>query len=177
MRQSAEALIEDYTRSTREFVEGSAKIGDDAWLLPRAPGKWSPAQEVEHITLAHELLAQQLAGGPAMRVVVHGWRRLALRWAVLPWILRTGRFPRGARAPREARPSAAPASRRVLIERLEKAATAVGGELAQGGDRGFSRRLDHPYFGAMSVAHAVRLSAVHTRHHLASLSRSVARGA
>lgn len=177
MKRPAEALVEDYARSTREFVEGSAKIGDAAWTLPRAPGKWSPAQEVEHITLAHELLAQQLAGGPAMRVVVHGWRRLALRWVVLPWILRTGRFPRGARAPREARPSAAPAARRALIERLEAAVTAVGGDLGRSGDPGFSRRLDHPYFGAMSVAHAVRLSAVHTRHHLASLSRSVARGA
>jgi succinate dehydrogenase/fumarate reductase flavoprotein subunit len=95
---------------------------------------------------------------------------VALRWLVLPWILRTGRFPKGARSPREARPSAGAVTAIELSRRLEVAAAAIREALGRQGPDVSRRRVDHPYFGSMSAARAIRLTIVHTRHHLANLT-------
>ncbi len=160
--------LEDYARATSEFIAVTEGVPDDAWARPRKPGKWSPAQEVEHITLAHELFGAQLAGAPAMRVVITGWRGVLVRALVMPWILRTGRFPR-ARSPREARPSPAPLGQRVLVARLAAASATISADLARRGDAAHADRLDHPYFGAMTLAQMLRLTTVHTLHHLRRL--------
>ena len=173
MSGSLAASIEAYAAVTREFVACMALVPDAAWATPRATGKWSPAQESEHITLAHEVFAAQLAGGPPMAVVVSGWQRLALHWIVMPWILRTGRFPR-ARSPREARPSREPLPRVALSARLERAALAIRADLERRGRDACTHRLDHPYFGTMTAVQVLRLTEVHTRHHLVTLSASAA---
>ena len=142
-----------------------------AWSVPRAPGKWSPAEESEHITLAHELFADQLAGGRALDAVTSGWRRVALHWIVMPWILRTGRFPR-ARSPREAAPAGVALPCAVLTARLGAASRAVRSGLECRGKDAFRVRLPHPYFGDMTCVQLLRLTAVHTRHHLLTLSRA-----
>lgn len=156
--------LEDYARATNDFIAATDAVPTAAWARPRMEGKWSPAQEVEHITLAHELFGAQLAGAAPMRVLITGWRGVLVRSLVLPWILRTGRFPR-ARAPREARPSPAPIDREVLMTRLEAAATMISADLERRGAAAHTTRLDHPYFGAMSLAQTLRLTTVHTRHH------------
>lgn len=156
--------LQDYARATDDFVAATRAVPDAAWARPRMQGKWSPAQEVEHITLAHELFGAQLAGAAPMRVLITGWRGVLVRGLVLPWILRTGRFPR-ARAPREARPSPAPLDRQVLVTRLEAASTMISADLERRGAAAQTTRLDHPYFGAMTLAQLLRLTTVHTRHH------------
>ncbi len=171
MTRSLAPALEDYRRATGDFIAGTSRVPAARWSLPRATGKWSPAEESEHITLAHEIFAQQLGGGAPVRVVITGWRRRALRWIVLPWILRTGRFPRG-RSPREARPSAAAVPQDVLAARLGAAAAAIVSDLEQRGPAAFRQRIDHPYFGALTLAQLLRLTTVHTRHHLVTLSMS-----
>lgn len=158
-----------YEQAAAEFRSRAERVTSDAWDRPRREGKWSPAQETEHIVLSHELFLAQLGSGPEMRVIATGWRRFALRWLVLPYILRTGRFPRGARAPRESRPVATGAAREALFARLDRAVRGVIESVRRDDGAASRRRLRHPYFGMMSVIQVVQLSTVHTRHHAANM--------
>lgn len=160
--------LAEFERAAAAFHARAEGVPSEAWDHPRREGKWSPAQETEHIVLSHELLLGQLEGGPAMRIIATGWRQLALRWIVLPYILATGRFPR-ARAPRESRPSGATAGRDELLARLDRAAHGVVDAVRRNEPGARRVRLLHPYFGSMSIGQVVRLSAVHTRHHAANL--------
>ena len=160
------SALKAYDRAAVEFRARAERVPTALWDRPRREGKWSPAEETEHIVLSHELFLSQLGGGPAMRVIATGWRLTLLRLLILPYILRTGRFPR-ARAPRESRPVTSGAGRDELLARLDRA---VRGAID------FVRRegtsippLRHPYFGMLTVTQVVRLSTVHTRHHLANL--------
>ena len=155
-----------FERAAADFRARAERVPPALWDRPRREGKWSPAEETEHIVLSHELFCSQLRGGPAMRVVATGWRLILLRLLILPYILRTGRFPR-ARAPRESRPVVTGAGREELLGRLDRA---VHGAIEIVRRDGTSvPRLRHPYFGMLTVTQAVRLSTVHTRHHLANL--------
>lgn len=166
--------LDAFEAAAADFRSRAERVPAEQWDRPRSEGKWSPSQEAEHIVLSHELFLAQLAGGPGMRVIATGWRRFALRWLVLPYILRTGRFPR-ARAPRESRPGATPASRDELIARLDRATRGVV-ELVERDDRAAGRELRHPFFGLLSVVQVVQLSTVHTRHHAARMPGSRASG-
>ena len=166
---SVSSRLADFEAAAAAFRSGAAAIPIDAWDRPRAEGKWSPAQETEHVVLSHELFLSQLHGGPPMRAIVTGWKLVALRRLALPWILGTGRFPRGARAPRESRPVAVGASRADLLGRLDRAVHGVSALLTSDGVDITRPPLRHPYFGMMTVIQVVRLSALHTCHHLASL--------
>jgi hypothetical protein len=158
------AALIAYEQSGAGYRSRAHRVPDDLWARARAEGKWSPAEETEHVVLSHELFLAQLRGGPPMRTIATGWRQVALHWLVLPYILRTGRFPR-ARAPRESRPVVSGAGREDLLIRLDAAVRGVI-ELVGRGDNAVVRTsLRHPYFGTISVLQAVRLSAVHTDHH------------
>jgi hypothetical protein len=170
LMRASSAELDDYSKAADELRARAALIGEAAWNEASAEGKWSPAQEIEHVVLSHELFLAQLDGGPAMRVITSGWRRIALQRVLLPYILVTGRFPRGARAPRESRPIETRGSRDVLVLRLERAVRGVIAAVQRDERAGTRRRLSHPYFGMMTVSEVVRLSTLHTRHHTARLS-------
>jgi hypothetical protein len=168
MRATPDTLIAEFRQCTGEFRAQVLDVEEARWAVPRTAGKWSPAEEVEHVILALELFLDQLRGGPAMRVITTGWRRGALRWLVLPWILRTGRFPKGAKSPRESRPTGE-RSRERLLQRLSGAEAGLGEVIATGAQ---VERLTHPYFGALTVEQVLLLTVVHTRHHARSLART-----
>lgn len=138
------------------------------WDQPRVPGKWSPAEETEHVRLAYQLMARACRDGYRARPMVsRAWARL-LRWTILP-LIRTGRwFPEGARAPRETRPAAHPGSQDELIGALHaQAAEFEGVVTVLAGNPG--RTAFHPYFGDMSLHAILDMSVGHTRHHLRHL--------
>ncbi len=163
-----------YAAAATEFRTLAAAIPSGRWEIPRAEGKWSPAQETEHVVLSHELFLSQLQGGPPMRAIVTGWKLIPMRWLALPWILRTGRFPRGARAPRESRPVAVGASRGELLARMDRAVLGVTETLGGGASTRIHPRMRHPYFGMMTVSQVVQLSTVHTQHHAATMQKESA---
>jgi hypothetical protein len=151
-----------------QFAARAAAVPGERWAEPRAPGKWSPAQETQHLVLAYEVLLRELGGGHGLRLQLGPWQRLLLRWLVKPRLLRTGRFP-AVRAPRELRPAARPAGQTALVARLRRragdfAAAVDGARTATPG-----RRLTHPFFGSLSLAEAVRFCEVHVSHHAARL--------
>jgi hypothetical protein len=166
-----------YAQAAAEFRACAERIPSAGWEEPRSAGKWSPAEETEHIVLSHELFLSQLHGGPPMRAITTGWKRAALHWLVLPFILGTGRFPRGARAPRESRPVGVGAGREELLLRLDRAVHGVIDTVQRDEARLATQRLLHPYFGRMRIPQVVELSTLHTKHHATSMSAGLSRSA
>lgn len=91
---------------------------------------------------------------------------------LLPLALRTHRFPRGAVAPPEVRPSPCDAlglTPRDASAQLAVIATHAAAALHTADHDRPSVRVDHAYFGALPPCTALRLLSAHTRHHTAAI--------
>jgi hypothetical protein len=159
------AALREHRAAVEAFTECAAAIPPARWGEPRAPGKWSPAQETEHVFLSYEAGAADLGGGEQLRLQLPWWRALPLRWLVLPRILRTGRFPPRAPAPRVFRPRVARGTQGELVRLLRERAAAFEAALVSTHAATPARRVMHPYFGPMSLRQMLRLLTVHTLHH------------
>ncbi len=157
------AALSQHRAALVVYLRQASGIPDGEWHRGASPGKWSPAEITEHLTLAVEKLHRELRGEPPMRVILTPWKRLSLRWVILPSILHTGRFPAGVRAPREIRPSDPGRPRDEALARLETAYAEF--EAACREPSAARRRLTHPYFGPLSLPRFHRLLARHTEHH------------
>jgi DinB superfamily len=164
-----ETLLRDHQAAVREYLDRASAIGDARWLAPRADGKWTPAQETRHLILAYEAFCRDLSGGTPMRVRGGRMRRVLWRAIGLTSILWRRRIPAAVRAPREIRPEWESTPRAELLPRLERCATEFDALFAQVWRTDRRRRVTHPFFGALTLDHAIRLSCVHTRHHAAFL--------
>ncbi|HUP46918.1 MAG TPA: DinB family protein [Thermoanaerobaculia bacterium] len=151
------------------LADTAEKLAGARWLTPRAEGKWTPAEIVEHLNLSYETLLRELAGGKGMQVRTKLWQRLLLRFTLMPKLLRGGKFPL-ARAPRETRPAAAnpdPVSAIAAFRERSLRLDALAAEVVASGRR---RKLTHAYFGSASVPKAVLLCARHVQHHQKQLA-------
>lgn len=164
-----DAALDDHRAALAEFAARAGAIAGDRWDLPRAPGKWSPAQETMHLVLFFRMGAQELRGGAPPQLRARPWQRRLFRWFLLPRILRRARLPLGVRAPREARPPEHPGERPRLLDDMRAAAGDFERALEDARGRRPQPRLTHPYFGPIRLDDALRFAAVHTRHHAALL--------
>jgi hypothetical protein len=167
--------LADHEAAVAEMRAVVSGIPADRWHVAVSEGKWSPAEEVLHVTIGYEFARANIGGGPGMRLRVSALRAALLRWFLLPRILRTGRFPREVRAPREVRPPSEEASgldAGTLMARLTRAAESAAAELAAAAARAPSVRMAHAYFGPLRPLVALRLLAAHTRHHARRLARA-----
>jgi hypothetical protein len=140
----------------------------DDWDAPLAPGKWSVGEHLDHIRLSYRALIRELRDAGSAALIGTALQRRLWRLVGLTSILWFGRLPRGARAPREVRPSKPSQSKEYLRSQLMAAARDYEEALvAAWPDR--ERRLTHPYFGSLTVAQAARVGAVHARHHARSI--------
>ena len=155
--------------ATNDFADRAAAVPPERWREPRTDGKWSPAQETHHLVLTYEVLLRELRGGRGMRLQLQSWQRLLLRWLVKPRLLRSGRFPRGVRAPREIRPSERVPDQEPLVARLRRHAAEFAAVVDRTRQTAPGRHLTHPFFGSLSLEEAVRMCEVHVRHHEAKL--------
>jgi len=48
-----ERLASDDARAVEGFLAAAARVPEDAWRRPAAPGKWSPGQVALHVALAY----------------------------------------------------------------------------------------------------------------------------
>lgn len=133
----------------------------DAWIRPRAVGKWSPAETVEHLALVYRALLAELAGTSAVRRRAGPLVTFLLRWLFLPHVLFHRSFPIRATASNEARPRGFVPDPEDAARGFRELASRVEHELAALGDR----RLPHPYFGSLDAATTLRFHAVHIEHH------------
>jgi hypothetical protein len=166
--QRLEESLAEHRAALDAFRMTADRVGDEAWARPSAEGKWSPGQIAEHLALSLEAVRQDLEGRSRMRFVLPAWKRLLARRLYLPRLLATGRFPAGARAPREIRPSPSAMRREEALERLRRGADEIEALCARD-PRAASRKLAHPYFGALAAPTLLRLLAWHTLHHRAQL--------
>lgn len=162
------AGLEAHRTAVARFATAAEAVRPDLWSGPNPDGKWTPAEVCEHVAVSYELLARELAGGPAMAIRTSWFQRMVLRLTYMPRILRTGAFPPAVRAPRETRPESGAASPVAGAARLREQAAAFEREWLAARERG-GGRVTHPYFGALSLAPALRFCEIHTLHHLRQL--------
>jgi len=137
-----------------------------AWKVPRAPGKWSPSQVVEHVARIMDESAKAAAGAPSAFPTIHPFLRPIVRVLVFKRILRRKAFlkmkaieamdpPRGSTTPREAR-----VRLEAVLTRFDQACRA---RAASGQD------VASTIFGAVPVADFARFQELHVRHHYLQL--------
>jgi hypothetical protein len=158
-----------HREAVRSFAERAAALPDAAWLAAPAPGRWSPAEITEHLRLTYAGLAEELAGGPGIRVRLRGFRFLVARLYFMPRVLRSGVFPPGVRAPREVVPADANPDRNAALRAFAEQAGAF--------ERLIEPRLSarsggntHPFFGRLTPEQSLRFAEIHTRHHARQIS-------
>jgi hypothetical protein len=152
-------------RSAVDELILAAESAHAHWTTPRAPGKWSPQQVVEHVARALEEGANVVAGRPSKLPTLPALLRPLARF-FFRRVLRTGTFPK-ARASKEMDPAlaglagpASPAEARARLDRgLAAFERACRERAASGGD------VPSLAFGRVPVAEYARFTALHTRHH------------
>lgn len=158
-------LFDDHAASVREFSSKAERVDAARWLVPRAEGKWTPAQETRHLILAYDALLRDANGAGKMRLKGNALKRKIWRMVGLTSILWRKRIPAAVKAPREARPEweAAPASE--LLPILQSRAAELADTIMRLQKNEPRRTFTHPYFGDVTIEHAFTFLAVHNRHH------------
>ena len=114
----------------------AAERSESVWTAPRAPGKWSPSQVVEHVALSLEQSGNVVAGLPSDFPSPPRFMRPLIRM-LFRRILRKQSFPKG-RTVAGFNPSAGPATPADARVRLDEATTKFDKECrtcaADGGD-------------------------------------------
>jgi hypothetical protein len=154
--------------AVERFVASARTISPDRWAEPVSPGKWSPAEIAEHLSLTYDRILAELNGGPPVRVKVKGFKLLLLRLTVMPRFLGAGYVPPGVRAPREILPVAANPDRAQSLARFEERAAEFERVMAERLPMG-KLRVTHPFFGRLTLVQGVRFVEVHLRHHTKQL--------
>ena len=139
----------------------AAERSAGTWTTPRAEGKWSPSQVVEHVARALEESAHVVSGTPSKFPTLPSIMRPLLRGMFFNRALRTNVFPKG-RTSKAFNPDAGPASPAAARERLESALTTFDHACRAQSPRG---TCVSTVFGTLSVADYAQFQAMHTRHH------------
>jgi Protein of unknown function (DUF1569) len=156
--------IHAHHQEVDNFLSAGGSVSGSQWTQPRAPGKWSPGQVVEHLALAYETNRGILHGRAPM--TAPRWIRPLIRTFGLKPVLRRGRFIPGSKSPKIFRPGPVPAPPSELLKRLAAAAASFEADAAALK----SETLNHPFFGRLGLSDFVRLQEIHTRHHRGQLS-------
>jgi hypothetical protein len=149
------------SRSASERLVADAEASATRWATPRAPGKWSPSQIVEHVARSYEGAASMAAGLPSafpkLPIVLHPVLRVVFRR-----LLKKGSFPNGrtTKAMNPIAGSATPTDARLRLAAAHAQFEMACRELA-------ARRapMRTTMFGAVPVEDFVRFLEIHTKHH------------
>ena len=150
-------------QAVQAFLASARAVPAARWDLPRAEGKWSPAQVAEHVALGYEAARDVLRGRAPGAGAPPRLLRPLIRAFLLRPVLWLGRFPAASKAPAELQPGACPGVG--VLDRLRAAAEAFESEAAAAR----SASIDHPAFGRLPLVDLVRLQEIHTKHHHAQL--------
>jgi hypothetical protein len=139
------------------------------WTTPRAPGKWSPSQVVEHVARGLEEAANVVSGAPSIPMPP-AFLRLVGR-VFFYRILKRDAFPNGFKANKAMNPTSGPATPAEARVRLEAALARFDQECRRRATSG--QHVVSTAFGMVSVEDFVRFNAIHTRHHCKQMPGSV----
>jgi len=132
------------------------------WTTPRAAGKWSPSQVVEHVARSLEESANVIMGAPSKFPNFPRFIRPLVRMMFFDRVVKTGAFPK-ARTSKAMNPASGAATAPAGRARLEEAAARFDGACRTAAERGPT--FDNGLFGVISIADYVRFMDLHTRHH------------
>ena len=158
------ALIE--SRTALEILMAAGDQSGTAWATPRAPGKWSPSQIVEHVARALEESGKNIKGEPSAFPTLPGFVRPLVRGLFFNRVLRKNAFING-KTNKAMNPIAGPATPAAGRERLQKAHVAFERACRQA-----NLRFNHGIFGHISTADYARFQALHTLHHSKQIPRA-----
>jgi hypothetical protein len=147
------------SRTALEKLMAAGDTSGAAWTAPRATGKWSPSQIVEHVARALEESGKNIRGEASAFPNLPRIVRPLLRGLFFNRVLRKNAFI-NARTNKAMNPIAGPATPAAGRERLQKAHTAFERACRQS-----NLRFDHGIFGEISIADYARFQALHTLHH------------
>jgi hypothetical protein len=162
--EDAMAEIDTALAASRDAVDQLIHGGEQsaaAWIAPRAPGKWSPSQIVEHVARTLEESANMAAGRPSNVPRVPAVVRPIARF-VFRRVLRKAAFPNGFKANKALNPAsgpATPAEGRIRLETAHQKFDEACRRIAADG------RPIITGFGSVPAQDYVRFQELHTRHH------------
>lgn len=157
-----ETALAAQRRGADAFKAAAVAVHDAAWNVPRAQGKWTPAQVTDHVGVSTRVARQAILGEVNM-----GGLPSFLRW--LPRVLYFKKvvasgFPKTGKGPPVFAPARQPAPRPELIRQLDaeidQLERAVR-DLAKAGTTHF----EHTFFGRVAIADYVMFNARHLDHH------------
>ena len=155
------AALADNHVAVDELVAAANK-SESTWTTPRASGKWSPSQVVEHVALSLEQSGNVAAGQPSKFPSLPRLVRPLVR-LIFNWILRKRKFPKG-KTPPPFDPAAGPATPAEARARLEGATTAFDEGCRTCSSKGHD--VPSTVFGKVSLEDYVKFQALHVRHHI-----------
>ena len=140
----------------------AAEGSGGAWTTPRAPGKWSPCQVVEHVALALEESANVVSGAPSKFPTLPAFLRPIVRGLFFKRVLKKNAFPK-ARTNKAFDPASGPASPAAARVRLETALASFDQVCRARAVSG--KQVESTIFGTVSVEDYARFQELHIRHH------------
>ncbi len=158
--------IVDANRAAVADLLAAARARESVWTQPRAPGKWSPAQLVEHVARSLEESANEVRGVRSKFPNLPFFLRPVARGFLFNRVVRTGTFPK-ARTSRPFDPIEGPANLTAAQQRLDQALnsfTTACNECASG-----DRKVRSRVFGVVTIDDYSRFQEIHTRHHTKQL--------
>jgi DinB superfamily len=151
--------------ASKEAIEQLILSGErcgPAWAAPRAPGKWSPSQIVEHVARSLEESANMATGRPSKFPSLPGVVQPIVRGLLFKRVLRKGAFPK-AKTNKAMNPATGPATAAEGRRRLETAHQKFDEACRQIASQDVP--MQTTIFGAVLVKDYVRFMELHTRHH------------
>ena len=152
-------------RSAVNDMIAAAEHTSGRWTKPRAPGKWSPSQIVEHVARALDESAKTVDGMPTNFPNLPSFLRPVVRGIVFNRVLKNERFPRG-RTNRAMNPVSGPPTVTEGRQRLEEAFARFE-QSCRAKPEG--ARIVSTIFGTIPVDGWARFQALHIRHHIKQL--------
>jgi hypothetical protein len=166
--------VHDALRAARSAVDSlsvAAAARGDAWARPRAPGKWSPAQIVEHVARALEESGNVVAGRPSRMPALPAPLRPLVRRLFFNRVLRNQTFPK-ARSARALNPTEGPPTPAAGRTRLEEAFRAFETECRIAAPQ--QSMVTSTAFGSVRLVEYIRFQELHTLHHVRQLKNEPA---
>jgi hypothetical protein len=154
------AELEANREAVRDLIAAAERCQGN-WTAPRAPGKWSPSEVVEHVAKSLEESSAMISGAPSRLPNLPFFLRPIVR-IFFNRMVRTGVIPKG-RTAKALQPMNAPATPAEARQRLEAAFAKF--DRACRARAATSDTVNSSVFGTVSLRDYVRFSDIHTRHH------------
>ncbi len=149
-------------RSAVDDLMVAADKSESVWTTPRAAGKWSPSQVVEHVAMVLEESGNVVAGAPSKFPTLPRFVRPLVRGIFFNRILKKEAFPK-AKTPKAFNPAAGPATPSDARVRLEQVLAKFDEQCRAQATSGSN--MVSGIFGAVRVEDYVRFQGLHCRHH------------